>query len=173
MMIRLPLFLLLFLTSCRSGPEGKHSPEAGVKKVYYPYVSRKDLDFSKEDPELAEPVLRFLKKYEVGNAGTSPASFADSITVVLPDTLLTGSRVDVLTRYQRRRAALGIVQLHIDDWKVVYNGTDGEYWVLVWLQLQARSSRGIDRAFALHQVWRFNAAGRIYSWQEFTSRFRW
>lgn len=167
-MNRVFLVLVLFAVSCGSQTENQKD-EAEPVPVYYPFSPRMDVDFEKGNKEYANTVLNIWRGYQSGNISGFVKYFADSLGLYLSDQLLQGKREDVLKIYQDKRARLAILQAHVEYWQPVLVKNKNEHWVLLWINQEGTDKNKKLDSWSMHQVWKFNEEGKIYSVQEFKS----
>jgi hypothetical protein len=166
------LFFVVVLTaSCSSKKTEADQPKK--EKVYYPYAPRLDVDFSGGDDTKAKIVLNIWRSIAGGDLSTSATYFADSLTMVFPGKRISGGKDSILQIFQTQRAGLSTLQPHIDYWKPVFNKEKNEDWVLIWLNQEGTKPDKTLDSYAVHQVWKFDVAGKIYQVMEYRSQWEW
>ena len=171
-MNKLLLLIVLFSFSC-GNKSSSEKDEAKETEVYYPFSPRMDVDFEKGNKNYANIVLNIWRGYQSGNIKGYRKYFADSVNLFFHEKLLQGKTEDVLKLYQDRREKLATVQAHVEYWQPVYVKNKEEHWVLLWVNQEATDKNKKLDSWSMHQVWKFNAEGKIYMVQEFRSVWYW
>jgi len=98
---------------------------------------------------------------------TLSADFADSIRIILPSTIFSGSKSSVLQALQKQRAGYNNMQCFIQSWLPVRVRDKEEDLVWVWGIYDGTKTNG-DRDYRMvHEIWRFNKQGRIREMEQF------
>jgi len=159
-MRKILMYSLPMLFSSCSTREQKQVDAAAVDTIQYPYSpSYSELD--KGDPAKAKAVLDVWRSFETGNVLSTSANFSDSIKLIFEDAVLKGKRDDVLKAFQKRRDVYTSVQTYVDSWLPVRAKQTNEDLVLVWARLDCATKNGQRKFFVVHQIWWFNALGKI------------
>jgi hypothetical protein len=166
----LALFLCLLLVACQQ--QNKPAAATPSAAAYYPFVPRQRLDFSQSAEGSVQQVLKFWKAYETGSFLNFAPLFADTVQLILPDLTLEADRIKILSVYQDRRNRYSALQNHMEAWKGLRARDSGEDRVLVWSQMEVIVD-GKPDALSVHQVWKLDTAGKVYSLHEYHSRFDW
>jgi hypothetical protein len=168
------LFAILVFAGCTTSG-GKELPPTGdtSKPVYYPYRARMAISPSPQNSAYTLKVLQYWKAYESGEVLSMEPIFADSVTLVYGEKLVTGDKATVVKYLQQQRSALGATQCYIDFWNNVYSEDRNEPWVMLWAQVVAGSKNALGPAHAVQQVWKFNPEGKVYYLHQYFSRFQW
>ena len=166
------VLFLLFTFSC-GNKSGGENEEAKEVKVYYPFSPRMDVDFENGNKNYANIVLNIWRGYQSGNIKGYRKYFADSVSLFFHEKLIEGKTEDALKIYQERRDQLASMQAHVEYWQPVYVKNKNENWVLLWINQEATDRNKKLDSWSMHQVWKFNAQGKIYMLQEFRSAWYW
>lgn len=159
MLRRSPLLLFLLLAACRQ--PAPQPATAQDSTLYYPYAPVYSNDYRPGEGRNAQQVLQVWKEFESGDVLHASSLFADSLTFIFPDEIIKGSRSTVLTALRRRRAAYTDMQCYVDSWMPLHENTRNENSVLLWGRQDGTTARGRRDYRVLHEVWRFDAAGKI------------
>jgi len=158
--------VLIFITSCSDGIKGQDSPLRDTS-VYYPFAPTYSNEFERGNSVYALKAIKFWRQFERGALDTVSADFADSIRIILPDLVLTGSKESVLQKVQQRRRGYDNMQSFIQSWLPVRVRDKGEDLVWVWGIYDGTRING-DRDYKMvHEIWRFNSEGRIREMEQF------
>ncbi len=154
----------------------KQKEKAATTKAspqYYIYAPRHDADFANGNPAFAATVLQVWKGYESGGFSSYKKYFADSVQMVFADEQIIGTATTVLNAWQKQREKITTTQCHVDFWKPVYIKNLNQQWVLIWGKHEGTTAGNNRDSWSVHQVWKFNAEGKIFFMQEYKSRFYW
>lgn len=153
------LLCSILLTCCTDKkPVTKSSGPDTV--VYYPYEPVYTSGYEKGNPLYAKEVLTIWKEWETGDVKHRSESFADSLRLILPNTIVNGKRDSVLSVFGKRRKAYTDVQCYIDSWMPVKAKDNGEELVLLWGRQDCTNGKKRDY-LVLHEIWTFNKQGKI------------
>ncbi|MES2883111.1 MAG: hypothetical protein V4676_13255, partial [Bacteroidota bacterium] len=75
--------------------------------------------------------------------------------------------------WQQQRKKITTTQCHVDFWQPVFIKNLNQQWVLIWGKHEGTIAGSNRDSWSVHQVWKFNAAGKIFFMQEYKSRFYW
>jgi hypothetical protein len=164
-----------FLSSCgdNSSTTGTPGRNEETQNVYYPYSPRMDIDATAGNNQKAAKVLSAWQGYIAGNIRNYKNIFADEISMIFPDTKISGSRDSILELFQKRIQHLSTLQPHFNFWHPVYEAEKNEDWVLLWLNEEGTLHNKQINSQSVHQIWKFNTDDKIYELQEFRSGWNW
>jgi hypothetical protein len=159
-MLGLAVGLITLASSC-SHQTSAGKPSAGDSVIYYPYDPVYTDSFSQGKKQYALTVLQLWKEWETGDLRRRSADFADSIAFILPDTIFRGKKEVVLENFQKRRQVYSDMQCYVDAWLPRRAAATGDELVFVWGRQDGTNQKGRRDYLVLHEVWRFDAGGRI------------
>lgn len=156
------LFLLILTTAaCTNSAK----PTIIAKKdttLYYPYDAIYS-ELEHGNPVNAQKVLEVWRFYETGNMQSTGKYFSDSLTLIFLDNIYSGKRDSILNIWQKRRDRYYGVQSYVDTWLPVHAKQTGEDMVLLWGRQDCATKDGQRPYLILHEIWRFDKAGKIRS----------
>ena len=155
------LLIFLFLAAACRQPSPQPAATNHDSTLYYPYAPVYSNDYKPGEGRNAQRVLQIWKEFESGDVLHTSTLFADSLTFIFPDEIIKGSRTTVLTALRRRRAAYTDMQCYVDSWMPLHENTRNENSVLLWGRQDGTTAKGRRDYRVLHEIWRFDAAGRI------------
>lgn len=170
LLVTLPALLF----SCRQPAPTRRTPaqKDSVAASYYAFHPRFEIKDTTDNRALGA-VLQFWKGYESGNLAPLLPLFSDTMTMSINESMYKGAASVTLQRYAAERSRMRFAQCHIDFWKVLHIAEKRENWVLLWAQREGTLHNGSLDSKSIHQIWRFNAEGKVYSLQELRGAFQW
>ena|ERR1700694_1336355 len=161
------LIFLSLLAACRqpTPPYGKAA--ANDSAVYYPYSPVYTNDYEMASPWLSQQVLNFWKEFETGDVMHAGRNCSDTLSFILPDVVLQGSRDSVLHAFKKRRAAYSDMQCYIDSWMPMRAKGRNEQLVFLWGRQDGTTIKGTRVYRVLHEIWRFDRAGKIRQLEQY------
>jgi hypothetical protein len=164
--LKLITALFIIITGCRQAPANPSSAKAD-STLYYPYSPVYSNDYHPAPGKLAQQVLQFWKEWESGDVLHTTSSFADTLTFILPDVILRGSRDSVLHAFKRRRTAYTDMQCYVDSWMPLRETTRNDDLVFVWGRQDGTTGSGRRDYRVIHEIWRFDRAGKIRQLEQY------
>ena len=158
--------LAVFFAACNSAPAPAHqktdsAAAATPKLIKSPYDIMYSSNFAIDDPKNAETLLALWKTYDEGDLSKGKDMIADSIEMHLGNGM---------TMHTTRDSATAMVQAIRSSYKSAVDRVDAvmalksvdknEHWALIWgTEIDTHKDGKVDST-ELHEVWRFNSAGK-------------
>lgn len=161
------LVTILMLCRCTSRTASPPAPPGPDTAVYYPYAPVYSNALEKGNAENARRVLEVWKAYETGDIRKLGNYFADSLVLVFPDDFRKGKREALLQAWQKRRNVFADVQCYVDAWIPVLVKDKGDQLVYLWGRQDQTAADGRRAYIVLHQIWKFDASGKIFRMEEY------
>ena len=172
--MQLPLFvfcaglsLMTMISGCSQAAKHPSPAQTSVDSVFYPYEAIYTSAFESGKTEQTAIVLQIWKEWETGSLPRLNALFADSLSLIFPGKIIRGKKEEVLRQFQGKRDGYREMQCYIDAWLPLKATDANEDIVLIWGRQDATTPSGRRDYLVLHQVWRFNAEGKIFSLTEY------
>jgi hypothetical protein len=167
MKLNSPIALVVLFAACNSAPSApatapaKTDSAVAVKKINSPYEIMYSSNFVIDDPKNAETLLALWKVYDNGDLSAGKDMIADSMEMYMGN----GARI-----HTSRDSAIAMVQAVRSSYKSAVDRVDAvmalksvdknEHWALIWgTEVDTHKDGKVDST-ELHEVWRFNSAGK-------------
>lgn len=155
----------IVLIACGSPSEQPATPAAPVAKaaVEPSFVSPILYSYKFEwgDPKKAEQVVQLWKDFDDNTLDAHKDYFADSVSMEFVGSTFNGSLDSLISQTKAYRNSLPDVESKIEAVMSLHSTDKNEDWVSIWgIEYITHSPGKVDSA-ALHEIWRFNAAGKI------------
>lgn len=122
---------------------------------------------------MEEKVVKFWKGYEHNQFEPYKQMFTDSVQLIFPEGAFKGPRDEAINYMKKRLDHISTLQVHVLFWQSIFVTAKKETWVLIWVSLEGgTSTKPVNTSSNIHQVWRFNPAGKVYAVQEYQSQFQ-
>jgi hypothetical protein len=142
-------------------------PDSGI---YYPYSPIYSNGYKTGSYKNLKIVTDVWKQFENGDITKSAGSFADDITVVYPDQVISGKKDTVLAQLKKLRDNFPTVQSFIYSWMPAKARDHDEDWVFIWGRQELTDKEGKLKSIEVHEIWQFNKEGKIIFMQQYHTR---
>lgn len=156
---------MFLLFGCGNKAPASKSIESDT--LLYSYAPIYTGSFDTGKPAYAKKVLEIWKEFETGDIQHVNEYFSDSLTLIFPDSFLTGKRDSILYTFQKRRLAYQDVQCYIDAWLPLRAEDRNEELVVLWGRQDGTTKEGKRRYTVLHEIWRFDEKGKIKKMEQY------
>jgi hypothetical protein len=161
------LLLMAIITGCSEGVKNSSPAQSTTDSVFYPYEAIYTSAFEPGKQKQTETVLQIWKEWETGSLPRLDSLFADSLSLILPGEIIRGKKEEILKQYQKKREVYRDMQCYIDAWLPLRARDANEDIVLIWGRQDGTTTSGRRDYLVLHQVWRYNTDGKIFSLTEY------
>ena len=161
------LSLVVIIPGCSEPAKNTSTSQSSVDSVFYPYEAIYTSEFESGKSKQTEIVLQVWKEWEAGILSHLNQVFADSLSLILPGEIVRGKKQEVLKVFQGKRDGYKDMQCYIDAWLPLKAKDVNEDIVLIWGRQDGTTPSGRRDYRVLHQVWRFDAEGKIFSLTEY------
>ncbi|MCW3106718.1 MAG: hypothetical protein JWQ09_1224 [Segetibacter sp.] len=157
--------LLVVLMSCNNTDkkpviaESNNKPEKAT--VNYPYPINYSSQFEIGDPEKAKIILDLWKDFDNNTLDNSASKFADTVSMLLSNTVLHGSRDSIIASAKAYRGSYSSVESKVDAVLSTKSTDKNEDWVLVWGTEVHTDKKNVTDSVHLQETWRLNKDGKV------------
>jgi len=168
-----PFFAFAILISaCNNSvtntPQTKsETSDSGIYFAYSPIYSN---GYRPGNYQLVKTVTDFWRAFENGDVRTTGKSFADDITFVYPDKVISGKRDTVLSQVKQIRDSYSAVQSFVYSWMPAKAKDHDEDWVFIWGRQEYTDKDLQLKSIEVHEIWQFNKEGKIIFVQQYHTR---
>jgi hypothetical protein len=155
--------------------EAMKTPESDSSKIdnlNYPYTAAYSSKFEIGDPNNSMTILNLYKDWDNNTLDNSKTSFAEmNDTLIMADGgMLTGSRDSIFATAGKMRGSMGTVQDVVQAWVPLKSIDKNENWVAIWTKEIRTGKNGKKDSSYLHEVWRFDKAGKVNKVYQFEQK---
>lgn len=169
----LPSLIVIVFFACNNNsantpPQG--GPEESDSGIYYAYSPIYSNGYKTGSYKNLKMVTDVWKQYENGDITKSAGTFADDITFVYPDQVISGKKDSVLGQVKKLRNGYATVQSFIYSWMPAKAKDHDEDWVFIWGRQEYNDKEGKLKSIEVHEIWQFNKEGKIIFMQQYHTR---
>ncbi len=113
------------------------------------------------DPKKSEQVVQLWKDFDDNSLDNSKSYFADSVSMDMVGMAYTGTSDSLVGLMKGYRSSLPAVESKVDAVMSVRSTDKNEDWVCIWGMEYVTHAPGKVDSSAVHEIWRFNSAGKI------------
>jgi len=166
MKLNFAIVLAVLFAACNSAPSAPQaaktdSSAAAVKPIKSPYEIMYSSNFVIDDPKNAETLLALWKVYDEGDLSKGKDMIADSMEMYLGNgARIHASRDSAMVMVQAVRSSYKSAVDRVDAVMALKSVDKNEHWALIWgTEIDTHKDGKVDST-ELHEVWRFNSAGK-------------
>ncbi len=117
--------------------------------------------FELGDSKKSEQIVQLWKDFDDNKLDANSSYFADTVSMDFPGMSFKGTRDSLVAMTKGYRSSMGGVVSKIDAVMSVKSTDKMEDWVLIWGREYITSAKGKVDSSGLHEIWRFNSAGKV------------
>jgi len=161
--VLLAVFAISFL-SCNNEPAAVATAEAKpmVPANMHGFTPNYSASFVMDSAANTETVLALWNDWKTGDLAPSRPSFADSVSLFLPDgSSMSGPTDEIMKNMMGYRSTFKSIDVGVDAVFAVKSTDKDENWVAIWgTEIQTDMTGKVDTV-SLQETWRFNKAGKV------------
>jgi hypothetical protein len=166
--------IAVLISACNNSvtnpPQSKdNSSDSGIYFAYSPLYTN---GYKPGNYKLVKIVTDFWRQFENGDVRTTANSFADDITFVYPDKVISGKKDTVLSQVKQIRDNYTAIQSFVASWLPAQAKDRNDDWVFIWGRQEFTDKNLQFKAVEVHEIWQFNKEGKIVFVQQYQSRHR-
>lgn len=142
---------------------------AKTEQMTMPYVAAYSHKFEMSDPARARKVLELWKDYDNNAFDLHKSYFADTVSMYMADGRVIKGVDSLMTKMKAYRSSLTSAKSTVDVWMSLRSIDKNENWVAVWGTEEDIAKDGKKSVVHLHEVWRFNKAGKVDMMMQFAA----
>ena len=145
------------------------SLESFAQNITYPYTADYSSNFKIGNPEQSKIILELWKDWD-DNAFDRHNYFADTVVLYLSDGSVLKGKDSCLASAKKFRGSMSTATSSIHAWIPLKTIDRNEDWVAVWGTETDTYPDGKKEVRDLHEIWRFNKAGKVDLMRQFSSK---
>ena len=135
-----------------------------------PYKAMYTSSFAMGKKAQADIVLNLWKDWD-DNAFDRHDYFADTIKLILSDSMVIKGKADAIEGAKKYRGAMSSCKSVVHAWIPLHSTDKNEDMVCIWGTETDTYPDGRVETKDLHEVWWFNKAGKVSSMRQWTAKF--
>ena len=139
-----------------------------AQNITYPYTADYSSNFKMGKPAQSKMVLELWKDWD-DNAFGRHDYFADTVVMFLADGGVVHGKDSVMASAKRFRGSMTSAVSTLSAWIPLKSVDKNEDWVAVWGSETDVYPDGKKEVRSLHEIWRFNKAGKIDFMKQFAA----
>jgi hypothetical protein len=143
----------------------KGSMQSTNNSLYTPTYSS---DFAISSSGYSNLILKAWKDFENNTLDNSATILADSMTSILANGTILKGKDNFINAIKGYRSSFSGMETSVAAWTNLKSLDKNKDIVCIWGQEKAKKSDGTSKTTVVHELWFFNAAGKVDLFRQFT-----